>query len=614
MSVGKEDVQKYTELRREFIAQIPPYPEGRSAGRGIVINAGGQKYFTCAWVAVQMLRRHGCTLPIEFWHLGPAEMDDRMRALVEPWGVTCVDGEAMRRQYPVRSLGGWEMKAFALLHTRFEEVLFLDADNVPCVDPTFLFNTPQYMDTGAVFWPDYGRLGPKREIWEICGLPYNDEPEFESGQIVFNKRRCWREMQLTMHLNEHSDFYYKYVHGDKETFHMAWKILGTRYSMPIKPIQALRATMCQHDFQGHRIFQHRNMAKWELHKENTKIAGFLYEPECLQYLEQLKTQWSGKVELPVLNTDEGRATAQELIGIKTFNYVRVGHDKRVLDLAPGGVISKGGGDREKAWFLRQDPDGPVELCIIGNALTCALVKGDDGIWRGRWESNERMPVEFSPVSMERTQLSAGHQHDHLVAGKIFVYNRVGYDKRVIELLPNGLVGKGAQALEQLWGILDIGGKPVLRIGPTLDNPICELTLQQGIWKGRWTQHEKMPIELSEDGAPVVPVAAPVYQPVVVPVVEAAMPVIEAVRPVVPKPTDPVAMKKAVDLARLDRIYTYHAPKADQPPRYTLLRDQAKALAARIVENCPDSRERSLALTAVEEAVMWANAAIARNEV
>ena len=39
----------------------------------------------------------------------------------------------------------------------------------------------------------------------------------------------------------------------------------------------------------------------------------------------------------------------------------------------------------------------------------------------------------------------------------------------------------------------------------------------------------------------------------------------------------------------------------------------KQLAHLLVTNCPESRELSCALTKLEEAVMWANAAIARNE-
>ena len=64
---------------------------------------------------------------------------------------------------------------------------------------------------------------------------------------------------------------------------------------------------------------------------------------------------------------------------------------------------------------------------------------------------------------------------------------------------------------------------------------------------------------------------------------------------------------------LDNIYTYHAPKGDQQKRYEALRDQAKGLALTIEKFCPESRERSVALTHLETAVMWANAAIARNE-
>lgn len=67
------------------------------------------------------------------------------------------------------------------------------------------------------------------------------------------------------------------------------------------------------------------------------------------------------------------------------------------------------------------------------------------------------------------------------------------------------------------------------------------------------------------------------------------------------------------LARLNNTFTYHAPLSDQPARYTSIRDKAKELAVELLENTPPSREQSLALTKLEEAVMFANAAIARNE-
>jgi hypothetical protein len=60
-------------------------------------------------------------------------------------------------------------------------------------------------------------------------------------------------------------------------------------------------------------------------------------------------------------------------------------------------------------------------------------------------------------------------------------------------------------------------------------------------------------------------------------------------------------------------FTYHPPKSGQVGRYEDIRDKARSLAVLIVGICPTSCERSLAITKIEEAVMWANAAIARNE-
>lgn len=64
---------------------------------------------------------------------------------------------------------------------------------------------------------------------------------------------------------------------------------------------------------------------------------------------------------------------------------------------------------------------------------------------------------------------------------------------------------------------------------------------------------------------------------------------------------------------IENRFTYHAPLKGQPEKYTLLRDLAKTLAGHLVALCPPSRELSLALTKLEEAIFWANAGIARHE-
>lgn len=65
--------------------------------------------------------------------------------------------------------------------------------------------------------------------------------------------------------------------------------------------------------------------------------------------------------------------------------------------------------------------------------------------------------------------------------------------------------------------------------------------------------------------------------------------------------------------QIHNIFTYHTPFGDQLPRYQAIRDKAKELAFLINEACPESREKSIAITKLQESVQMANAAIAVNE-
>ena len=65
--------------------------------------------------------------------------------------------------------------------------------------------------------------------------------------------------------------------------------------------------------------------------------------------------------------------------------------------------------------------------------------------------------------------------------------------------------------------------------------------------------------------------------------------------------------------QIENNFKYHAPKEGQQEKYRELRGKGKELVCLVVAFCPESRERSLAITKIEEAIMWANASIARNE-
>lgn len=60
-------------------------------------------------------------------------------------------------------------------------------------------------------------------------------------------------------------------------------------------------------------------------------------------------------------------------------------------------------------------------------------------------------------------------------------------------------------------------------------------------------------------------------------------------------------------------FTYHPPKENQIERYNAIRAQGLKMAESIITLTPPGRERSIALTKLDELVMFMNAAVARGE-
>jgi hypothetical protein len=289
---------------RAFIAAIPPFPGGFT-GRGVVMVGGGS-YFPSAYVSIRVLRHIGCSLPLQLWHLD-GEMTEPMRELVRPFGVECVNADAVAQDHPFRFLDGhwwkgWQLKSYAIAHSPFEEVLLLDADCYPTRDPGFLFSWPPYQEHGAIFWPDREASHLTDEHWRILGI----EPcgvSFESGQLVVNKRLCWRELQLALWYNAHADYVYQHLWGDKDTFNVAWRQLGRSYAMPRHSCSWDVHTILQFDPDGAVLFQHRCRDKfrlgettftstpqfWNANCFNPRLA---HEELCFRYLNELARCWT----------------------------------------------------------------------------------------------------------------------------------------------------------------------------------------------------------------------------------------------------------------------------------------------------------------------------------
>jgi len=57
-------------------------------------------------------------------------------------------------------------------------------------------------------------------------------------------------------------------------------------------------------------------------------------------------------------------------------------------------------------------------------------------------------------------------------------------------------------------------------------------------------------------------------------------------------------------------FSFHPATAATGPKHDEVRKQCQELALWLIANVPPSRERSLALTAAQEVMMWSNAAVA----
>ena len=125
--------------------------------------------------------------------------------------------QSPRSSMPSRPFG---LKVLALLVSSFDEALLLDADNIPAGDPVPLFNSKEFKQKGAIFWPDFwkvdegfgdGRTGQPTDASALRLIFSYDEEAglqtIESGQVLVDKNRSWTALLLTLFVVLRADHY-----------------------------------------------------------------------------------------------------------------------------------------------------------------------------------------------------------------------------------------------------------------------------------------------------------------------------------------------------------------------------------------------------------------------
>ncbi|WIA35119.1 hypothetical protein OEZ86_003600 [Tetradesmus obliquus] len=133
----------------------------------------------------------------------------------------------------VSNITGFATKVHALAYvTSFQQVLMLDADSLPLLNPEQLFHSEPFAAAGNLFWPDFwGHLWMDGAFFSKLGqaVPWEQDATFhsaESGQVLFDRLRHYDVLEWLFWLNSRSNETYQHMHGDKDTYRLAFGLAG----------------------------------------------------------------------------------------------------------------------------------------------------------------------------------------------------------------------------------------------------------------------------------------------------------------------------------------------------------------------------------------------------
>jgi alpha 1,2-mannosyltransferase len=311
-------------------------------GRGLVFLSGGFLYLSNAYMNIRFIREFlKSQVPIEVWYFGKKEINKRLFAAIKNLGnIDFVDIEEKQKLFPMKgsnlerimhekcpaTMDGWRNKSYAILHSRFREVVYLDSDCFLFQKPESLFDdSMEYSECRAIFSSDIdvnsdisgrkvdpktfivSKLGSFSErrwdyskpnpLWELIGAEEDDLPEFESGFIMVDKHTHRDSLFLAWFLNENSDVTYQYLYGDKDTFHLAWAKTKASLYMLKDVSRSNGHISCKYKDSilfEHRVFDNKfNCSKdWETTPNNN---SFSFKDVFHEYFKEVKNIISTKV-------------------------------------------------------------------------------------------------------------------------------------------------------------------------------------------------------------------------------------------------------------------------------------------------------------------------------
>lgn len=327
-----EDIDILRLLHRKFVSGLEKefgnrtadgeqQQEGQWKGLGIfkgkgVVMVGGGEYFGPAIIGIQMLRRTGSNLPVEVFVPDKSEYEEIVcKNYLKKLGAKCVVLSDILDKSKIKvskkddadlKITHYQLKSLALLLSSYSDVLLLDSDSIPVLDPLLnIFETEPYKSKGLIIWPDFWRSTESPRYWNIAGKEfpsYLPATASEAGQLAVNKATHLAPLLLATYYNIFGpDYYYPLLsqgamgQGDKETFLAAAVALNATYYRIKTPaaslgrhdgatqkgtamVQHLPSDDLKHESTGHDSTGHDSIRPMFLHSNTPKMnAGHLVD-------------------------------------------------------------------------------------------------------------------------------------------------------------------------------------------------------------------------------------------------------------------------------------------------------------------------------------------------
>lgn len=261
------EIEKYAQSEFPFLTKASVTSDRKPLDRlrrsyvpgskGIVIPAGkGNFRYTCHLISC-LRHVHHSSLPIQVAYAGDSDLPAQYRSFIESMGrdietfnvLDFFDDATLDLGH-----GGWAIKPFAMLASKFEQTILADADAVFVQSPEVIFDSHTgYRDAGALLFHDRllwkGAFKERHEFWEhemehhvpsetlrkskVYMEGYAEEGD--SGVVAVDKSRlalfvgllhvCWQNTKLVR-----ERVTYQQGYGDKETWWFGLELSNAPYS------------------------------------------------------------------------------------------------------------------------------------------------------------------------------------------------------------------------------------------------------------------------------------------------------------------------------------------------------------------------------------------------